>query len=404
MNLNNLKTAILKVPAEQAVFIYVGVGTFAGLRNAEGGLDQQNYHQFPPFLQGLYTCNTYSCNNNKQLAMFLVLIDPIQENPPYLTRDFPLLETNPDEYKNESNTLQVFVFRADVYTEPDRLIHEQNQTQPRGTDITETLRDLNNFAIANRASLLYHDFTGRRTAALAEYFDQELNNEHLDQIVYAMSAREDHGCYFDLSQPTAFFPVRLECTAALAPAPLVLEPASLVLEPAALVLEPASLAPASLAPAALARPIIKMFNYYKFIANNSLIEIAEERLKFTVEMQTLIDAQRDQIIRDIAQRFKEVYMAILRQLYKQILEPEDDFTPVWSLYNSFPIGLTTICKELAEQRDYNLLSDILLEFLIYQLDVFIFLKQLDLSGENMLNFIMADEDPYKWSNNINLFM
>jgi len=380
MNLNNLKTAILKVPAEQAVFIYVGVGTFAGLRNAEGGLDQQNYHQFPPFLQGLYTCNTYSCNNNKQLALFLVLIDPIQENPPYLTRDFPLLETNPDEYKNESNTLQVFVFRADVYTEPDRLIHEQNQTQPRGTDITETLRDLNNFAIANRASLLYHDFTGRRTAALAEYFDQELNNEHLDQIVYAMSAREDHGCYFDLSQPTAFFPVRLECAAALEPAALALEPA------------------------ALARPIIKMFNYYKFIANNSLIEIAEERLKFTVEMHSLIDAQRDQIIRDISQRFKEVYMAILRQLYKQILEPQDDFTPVWSLYNSFPVGLTTICKELAEQRDYNLLSDILLEFLIYQLDIFIFLKQLDLSGENMLNFIMADEDPYKWSNNINLFM
>jgi len=380
MNLNNLKTAILKVPAEQAVFIYVGVGTFAGLRNAEGGLDQQNYHQFPPFLQGLYTCNTYSCNNNKQLALFLVLIDPIQENPPYLTRDFPLLETNPDEYKNESNTLQVFVFRADVYTEPDRLIHEQNQTQPRGADITETLRDLNNFAIANRASLLYHDFTGRRTAALAEYFDQELNNEHLDQIVYAMSAREDHGCYFDLSQPTAFFPVRLECAAALEPAALALEPA------------------------ALARPIIKMFNYYKFIANNSLIEIAEERLKFTVEMQSLIDAQRDQIIRDISQRFKEVYMAILRQLYKQILEPQDDFTPVWSLYNSFPVGLTTICKELAEQRDYNLLSDILLEFLIYQLDIFIFLKQLDLSGENMLNFIMADEDPYKWSNNINLFM
>jgi len=380
MNLNNLKTAILKVPAEQAVFIYVGVGTFAGLRNAEGGLDQQNYHQFPPFLQGLYTCNTYSCNNNKQLALFLVLIDPIQENPPYLTRDFPLLETNPDEYKNESNTLQVFVFRADVYTEPDRLIHEQNQTQPRGADITETLRDLNNFAIANRASLLYHDFTGRRTAALAEYFDQELNNEHLDQIVYAMSAREDHGCYFDLSQPTAFFPVRLECAAALEPAALALEPA------------------------ALARPIIKMFNYYKFIANNSLIEIAEERLKFTVEMHSLIDAQRDQIIRDISQRFKEVYMAILRQLYKQILEPQDDFTPVWSLYNSFPVGLTTICKELAEQRDYNLLSDILLEFLIYQLDIFIFLKQLDLSGENMLNFIMADEDPYKWSNNINLFM
>jgi hypothetical protein len=59
---------------------------------------------------------------------------------------------------------------------------------------------------------------------------------------------------------------------------------------------------------------------------------------------------------------------------------------------------------LLKNKEYDLLTDILLSFIEHQLDIYAFLTQGDLSGEEMLKFIMADDDPYKWCNNVNLFM
>ena len=119
MNLNNLKNEIIQLPPNQPVFIYVGVGTAAGLVNAEGILEPPNYHQFPPFLQDLR-------NRIPNLNLFIVLIDPNQENPPYMVRDFPLVEIRPDEYQNANanananeGSLHVQVFRQNVYTDTD---------------------------------------------------------------------------------------------------------------------------------------------------------------------------------------------------------------------------------------------------------------------------------------------
>ena len=377
MDLNNLKNAIQLVPPEYPVFIYVGVGTAAGLINpASGRLEPTNYHQFPPFVQDLI-------NHIPHLHLFLVLIDPLQEDPPYLVRDFPLIAVTPDHYQSAAKNLQVLVFRQKVYTEPD-LRHDE-PAPANAQNVTKLLQDLNAFAIQQRTSLLYQDFTGRRSAALAEYFDYDFPNEYLDQIVYAMSAREDHGCYFDLSQPTSYFPVRLEYKAGH-------------------------------------RPVVKMFNYYKFIANNSLKQIEAERRQYASTVQTLIDMQKNQIIRDLSQRFKLIYMSILRQLYKYKLEqvytrPAADadadareagsppeFISDLYLYNNLPTSARDVYFGLLKNKEYDFLSDILLEFIEYQLDVYVFLTQGDLSGEEMLKFIMADEDPYKWCNNVNLFM
>ena len=374
MNLNNLKNEIISIRNDEPVFIYVGVGTAKGIINGEGILEPTNYHQFPPFLQDLR-------NRIENLNLFLVLIDPRQENPPYLLRDYPALEeVEPDHYANAVGanavkTLQVFVIRESVYTDID------DEPGYPAINITETLRDLNAFAIEKRASLLYHDFSGRRTATLAEYFQHDILNEHLDQIVYGLSAREDHGCYFDLAQLTSYYPIRQVF-------PEIDEVG---------------------ANALANRPIIKMFNYYKFFANNSFHLMQEERSKYTGEMQHIIDAQKLQIINDVIHTFKNSQIALLRQLQHIIIgvaEPPKmyDSDQLAPLPSSFPRALNHIYLELMEKKEYQLAKDILEDFCAHQLDIFARLKQLDLSGQEILQFITANDDPYRWLNNVKFFV
>jgi hypothetical protein len=383
MNLNNLKNEIISIRNDEPVFIYVGVGTAKGIVNGEGILEPTNYHQFPPFLQDLR-------NRIENLNLFLVLIDPRQENPPYLLRDYPALEeVEPDHYANavganaiKTNNegagaaMQVFVIRESVYTDVD------DEPGYPAINITETLRDLNAFAVEKRASLLYHDFSGRRTAALAEYFQHEILNEHLDQIVYSLSAREDHGCYFDLAQLTSYYPIR-QVFAEVDMVPYENEVGN--------------------------RPIVKMFNYYKFFANNSFHLMQEERSKYTGEMQHIIDAQKLQIINDVIHTFKNSQIALLRQLQQIIIgvaEPPKmyDYDQLAPLPSSFPRALNHIYLELMENKEYQLAREILDDFCAHRLDIFARLKQLDLSGQEILMFITANEDPYRWLNNIKFFV
>ena len=363
MNLNNLQNEIRQVPADQPVFIYVGIGTAAGLLNSAGRLEPENYHQFPPFLQDLR-------NTIPRLNLFLVLIDPQQENPPYLLRDYPFIENQPDHFILPEQQMQVFVYRENVYTNP--YLPDGENDIPGVLNITNLLRDLNDFAIKNRASLLYHDFTGRRNASLAEYFETECPN--LDQIVYGLSAREDHGCYFDLTKPSAYFATRIESPIG-------------------------------------ERPVVKMFNYYQFTAQAQ--QAQEERRKYSPAMQPLIKVQRNQIAQLIMNNFKEYYLAILRQLHNEQAQAQAVQAQAYAvhavqvqpyLFNIFPKPSRNIYLDLLEQKEYGLLQEIIFDFCVDKLNFFVYLKKLDISGEEMLKFITADADPYKWHNNIKFFI
>jgi hypothetical protein len=340
INFNNLKNEISKVPPECPVFIYIGIGTMAGLRETDGTLAQANYHQFPPFLQDLR-------NRYPTLHLFIVLIDPMQENPPYLLRDF-----------NVSN-VEVFVYRENV----NMLPFPPNNID---IDITDNLRDLNEFAVNNNASLLYHDFTGRRTASVAEFFDSELDNSLLDQIVYGMSSREDHGCYFDLTQTNAYYAVRLDTNNNR-------------------------------------RPIIKMFNYYKFITNNSFYKLTEEMNKYDNEV--VIEWQKNQIINDISTQFKNIYIAMLRQLRKIMLNPEDpDIDPNLYLYNNFSDSQRYMFLDMWHTKEYDLLWEILYNYCADKLHVYTTLMNMNMTGEQLLNIFTENPDPYKWYTTVKMYM
>ena len=162
------------------VLIYYGVGTAAGLRNAEGILELENYHQFPPFLQDLK-------NQIPTLKIHLVLMDPQQERPIYMKEPMNLTEITEDLYADERVT--VYVLRKDVLC----------TDEPGVLNIKHDLACMNCYAMENNLSIIYHNFTGRSNETIAELFDQDLN-EHLDHIVYGLGNRQDLGCYFNLNE------------------------------------------------------------------------------------------------------------------------------------------------------------------------------------------------------------
>jgi len=321
-------------------------------------------------------------NTIADLHLFLVLIDPYQENPPQVAMDYDLQckedqakedqakedqakedQAKEGHFTNNEGTFQVFISRQAVYTDADLL----KDYSERYHNITEPLRDLNTFAKENRASLLYHDFSGRKTSLVAEYFDKE-NQDHLDQIIYSLSAREDHGCFFDLTQLTAFFPFRLDTTAE--------------------------------------RPVVRMFNYYKFIVNATYglkEEIQNELEEFPREMHPLAETQREQIIQILRDQLKNINLSLLRQVQAdkvqaqaQEQEPVNDYT-----FNQLPHLYRDMFLELYKEKEYSLLYELLFNYTASELDILAQLKNLVMSGDELLTFITLDEDPYKWYNTLN---
>jgi hypothetical protein len=346
MNLNDLKNEMMMVPFNEPVFLYIGIGAAA---SEKVNLPPSQYQQCPPFLQEMR-------NRVPNLHLFLLLIDPYHENPPYVATDYSLVDRYNSEchYRSADDSLQAFVYRLCVYTDPDL------QVPINGLNITPVLRDLNEFVKERHFSLLYHDFTGRKTALLAEHFDAE-NKAHLDHIIYGMSAREDHGCFFDLSEPTAYFPYKVDR-------------------------HPHR------------RPLIKMFNYYHYILNKSYPASAVELQTYPVEMQALAYKQKMQIIRVIWHNFKTIHLSLLRQVRKLQLQPAeaDQVEENNYLFQDLPKMHREMFTALYNEADYTLLLELLCNYSASALDHLAQLKELDMSGEELLSFITLDEDPYKW--------
>ena len=380
---DEIKNTILTIPSESPVFLYVGVGTAAGMMNAGGTLFAQHYHQFPPFIQNLK-------NNFPQMHIILALIDPCQENPPYVVLDHRLLnKSTPDQYTNLNGTLQVHVLREAVYTEPYLPIPAE------AVNITRELQQLNAFVIQHRVSMLYHDFTGRAVRLLAEYFDDTLRH-HLDQVIYGMSARTEHGCYFDLTRENAFFALKLEGQFPPPPGQQAQEFLQLF-------------QPRHPNVDNHARPMVRMFNYYKFIVTNTLPDAKREIAQYPPAVSTnLIKPQLNEIIYIYMTRFKHMQLTMLRQVRNALIQPDSEFalnlhqSP--DILNDIPLLQRAPFLELLQEKEFKALYDLLFEYVANHINVFAQMTEMDISGSEILTFITADADTYKWYNNIVLFM
>ena len=359
MNFEHIKSEILNIPIDSPVVVYFGVGSAAHTK-----ITPENYQQYPPFLQNMK-------NKIPKLTVFLVLIDPLQETPPHVAVDYKLENAAGDQYhyKNTTGSLHTFVYRASICTIADVV------QAPFNINITKQLHDFNDFAIKNNVTLVYHDFTGRDVALLADYFDSQAIN-HLDQLVYAMSARENHGCLFDLTQADADFPFRLDET-----------------------------------PIPDARPIIKLFNYYKFIVNDSYADSVCDLNRYPREMRHLMEIQKTQIVNKIKNNFKNTYLPILRITHKEIVGGIVEQTKTTNLlieniymFNELPQIYRQMFIEICNEKEYNLLYELMFNYTSSKLNIVSQINDMGIDGEEILKFITMDEDSYKWCNNVNKFI
>ncbi len=191
----------------QPSIIYMGVGTFAGLSYLDNNnirrLELRDYHQFPPTLQNIYS-------THKNLRLYIILIDPLQEDPLVMSTDDKLINTLFPSQKwfhniyNETlevyniDRVTVYPFRYNVYTEINKERY-QNSTETKSINITDYLHSLHNFSIENNVTFVYHDFTGADTFIdLEKYFNDTIQN-NLDHIIYGFGNGNISGCYYDFT-------------------------------------------------------------------------------------------------------------------------------------------------------------------------------------------------------------
>ena len=372
----DIKNKINQLPNEPAI-IYTGVGTAAGLRNEKGLLELTNYHQYPPFLQDLK-------NNHPYLNLYLVLIDPCQENPPYMVQDKNLILV--DEFKNtlnhkyidEHQKIAVYVLRKNItstpYIDPLKNDEENNLNEDNVNamiNITAELRDLNQFASINKnVSTIYHDFTGRRNDLIAEFFDEEINPIDLDHIIYGLSVREDHGCYFDLNSISSFMPYRLNKNNN--------------------------------------SYRFEFFNIYKYLAENNIDAIQQDaKIYYPPYMLDMINIQSEKVLAAIKTEFKNNIFSTMRLLLKLIRgdeKPEDIKNIHIFAYVSHTKRI--FIEEKFKEGNYRELFDYLIDFFSKKMEIIVKIKKIDLTGAELIRFVIneKEEDMYNWYNNLNYFI
>ena len=379
----DIKNTINHQEELEPVLIYTGIGTVAGLRNENGDLDSMNYHQYPPFLQDLK-------NKYPFLSLFIVLIDPIQENPPYMIADKGFLNNNVErnndtkyKYDIKAEKITIYVLKQNVLTEPyidpynkaEDLLDANNNNVNAMTDITNELRDLNQYAaLKNNVTTVYHDFTGRRNDLLAEYFDEEIAAADLNHIIYGLSVREDHGCYFDLNLISSYMPYCLKNGGEGG-----------------------------------ARRI-EFFNIFQYIKENRIKDIASDAKKYyPPSMHEMIHIQSEKVFAAIKTEFKNNIFSTMRVLLKLIRGEEriedGDINNYLYIFRYISKTKRRIVEEKFKQGLFQEVFDYLIDFFSVKMETLVKLKQLDLTGKELIQFVINEheEDIYNWYDNLNYF-
>jgi hypothetical protein len=351
--------------------IYLGIGTAAGYREPDNTLADKNYHQFPPFLQHLQ-------NSTANVNLAIILIDPLQENPPYMVADKGLVQSNRNRdlnntdnnyiYCSRSANLTLYTLREEVYTDP----YLNNQ---RGLNITSHLRALNTYAIDNNIIFLYHDFTGRNIRTLAEFFDDELK-AHLSHVIYGLGLREDTGCYFDLTHACSYYPSAVDQNG-----------------------------------------VLKLFNLYDYIVNEKLDCLQEDINRKFINHNTntntntnnnhnghLFNEHLEKMTSLVKHEVVQVMLQALRAVFRLITGEEVKEFDAGGLDFPFISGQKReMCLQLFNDNKYGDLYEYLMTFFGKKLDIVAYVKGLDLTGREMLEFITLGDDPFSWYNNVRHF-
>jgi len=348
--ISNISKIVKSTDRDIPHIIFVSIGSAAATRNLNGLVDDENYHQYPQFLQNIH-------NQIRGGHIHIILIDPELENPPYITQDHSKslnFEKNTDNYytSKNKNYFHVYTMNKCVFVDDGQFSY------PEYVNITNDLATLNNLCMEESILMIYNDFSGRANKSVAELYDYQIKM-HLDHIIYGLSARKHITCYINLLHPDALFTFKIT---------------------------------------ERNRVMIKVFNVYNYLFNNDNYDINYIIDEYGIENIEIICAQIQCALDNYSEEFKITSLSILRLLYnskKNNSKPNLNINDI-SNKEKHKIQLT----HMLESSKYEQLYDYVFNIYASELDNVCKLKNNNMSGHKMLRAITYNDDPYKWYNEL----
>lgn len=218
MNKEILNKYIDDIYKEHAPFtsIYMAIGCAAHCQiydNVTGkwSLTPELQQEFPVFLQNLKTQRPFD-------PLHIFLIDPSLEKHPYMVCDDVNVSENwelnvllnpewicdGNIYHNVDSNIHVYCIREAVTYPNDNFAYYNHDAEHMQLDLEQILNKIHIYAIKENWFFVFHDYSGRNITQLAQHYDFFLNH-HKSHIIYGLGAREDGGCYIDLTKPACDF-------------------------------------------------------------------------------------------------------------------------------------------------------------------------------------------------------
>jgi hypothetical protein len=356
--------------------LYLGVGTYmCRFQKDVNGTDYiplQDAQQFPPTLQSIY-------QNIPDSNFYIVLIDKLLENPPYITVDKHLENSilngerfvksmfNPEIEMYKTSRIEVFIVR-DYISVKKVSYHTQDNT----TDIEDNLRYFHDICIKQNITYVYHDYSGANLRCLYNLFNDEIRN-NLEHIIYGFGNGYIDDCIINMLEPKSQLVTKLIHGN---------------------------------------RPIIKCYNIDYIINKN--INLYEYISQFDISKIELISEINKYVFQKIYEEFYNNIVYIFRKL-KEYQEQISSGKFVFNEQMLFPYNCVTVEKSVI-----NKLND-----LISSSDNSLFEKGKEIFGnqyykffklciantrfenytsQQLINFITSDPNPYNWYNSVKIVL
>lgn len=353
--ISNISNIIKSTSQETPHIIFMSLGSAAATRNLNGLVDDENYHQYPQFLQNI---------NHKIRGghIHIILIDPELESPPYIIQDHSKgldFENITGNYyiAHNFNHVHVYTLRKFVF------VNDGQFNYPDYINITDDLIALNNLCMEESILLIYNDFSGRANKSVAELYDEQICM-HLDHIVYGLSSRKQISCYINLLEVDAQFAFKI---------------------------------------VKQNRLMIKVFNIYTYLIGKENYNINNIIDEYGIENIDIISSHISCALQNYIEEFKNYSLSVLRCLYNL---KKDKI----NINISISANNITINKDKQKQinnllntKKYDELYEYVFNIFAFNLDYICKLKDNGLTGYNMLKAITNNDDPFKWYNELRYY-
>jgi len=403
--------------------IYIGVGTAAGYREPDGSLAPKNYHQFPPFLQSLK-------NTLQDLHLSIILIDPYQEDPPYVVKDKGLsvkdigLSVKDRELDNiglsvkdiglsvkdrELDNIGLSVKDIGLSVKDRELDNIGLSVKDKGLSVKDRELDNKELDINNNNTFLSSNqsltvYTWRENVYTEPYQNvqgiditshlRDLNKFAIDSgslLIYHNFTGKDNRYlaeFFDEELKDHLdhiiyglglredFGCYFDLTDLCSYHPFYID----------------------------TNNHIKLFNIYYYIMNEKLYLLRNDinsKFKFKFN-DSIFTAHMERILNVVKHELNNVTLQVLRSVFRLIIGEESQQIDPNLIF--FDYEKRNKCVDLITNKSYSELYDFLLTEFGKKLDIVSVFKGLEVSGREMLEFITLGDNPFDWYNNVKHFL